>query len=83
MTLSECMTAFPFPSIVFDQHAGPLSSIGKQERLVMYVGPEGGWAPEDDALLLSQSLAKASLGPRVLRTETAAIIGAYELLRLS
>jgi 16S rRNA (uracil1498-N3)-methyltransferase len=36
-------------------------------------GPEAGFAPEEQAALERVGFAKASLGPRVLRTETAAL----------
>ncbi len=37
------------------------------------IGPEGGWAPEEAALFDSNGWRAASLGPRILRAETAAI----------
>jgi len=37
------------------------------------IGPEGGWAPEEEALFDANSWRAASLGPRILRAETAAI----------
>lgn len=41
--------------------------------VVMAVGPEGGWAAEEEALFLSEGWTAVSLGPRILRVETAAI----------
>jgi len=37
------------------------------------VGPEGGWAAEEEALFDSEGWKPVSLGPRILRAETAAI----------
>ena len=37
------------------------------------IGPEGGWAPEEEALFDANGWQAASLGPRILRAETAAI----------
>jgi 16S rRNA (uracil1498-N3)-methyltransferase len=37
------------------------------------IGPEGGWAPEEEALFDANGWKAASLGPRILRAETAAI----------
>lgn len=37
------------------------------------IGPEGGWAPEEEALFGDEGWKPVSLGPRILRTETAAI----------
>jgi len=39
----------------------------------MAVGPEGGWAAEEEALFDTESWKPVSLGPRILRAETAAI----------
>jgi 16S rRNA (uracil1498-N3)-methyltransferase len=36
-------------------------------------GPEGGWTPEEEALWDSHGWRSVSLGPRILRAETAAI----------
>jgi 16S rRNA (uracil1498-N3)-methyltransferase len=37
------------------------------------IGPVGGWAPEEEALFDANGWRAASLGPRILRAETAAI----------
>lgn len=37
------------------------------------VGPEGGWAPAEEALFDASAWKAATLGPRILRAETAAI----------
>jgi 16S rRNA (uracil1498-N3)-methyltransferase len=37
------------------------------------VGPEGGWAAEEEALFVTESWQPVSLGPRILRAETAGI----------
>ena len=41
--------------------------------LEIALGPEGGWAPEEEALFDANGWRAASLGPRILRAETAAI----------
>jgi 16S rRNA (uracil1498-N3)-methyltransferase len=41
--------------------------------LELAFGPEGGWAPEEEALFDTTGWRPASLGPRILRAETAAI----------
>ena len=41
--------------------------------LRMAVGPEGGWAAEEEALFDDEGWKAVSLGPRILRAETAAI----------
>jgi 16S rRNA (uracil1498-N3)-methyltransferase len=42
-------------------------------NLEFAIGPEGGWAPEELALFTQHQWQPASLGPRILRAETAAI----------
>lgn len=39
------------------------------------IGPEGGWAPDEEALFDANGWKAVSLGPRILRAETAAITG--------
>ena len=41
--------------------------------LEIAIGPEGGWASEEEALFDANGWRAASLGPRILRAETAAI----------
>lgn len=41
--------------------------------LEIAIGPEGGWAPSEEALFDANGWKAASLGPRILRAETAAI----------
>lgn len=41
--------------------------------LEIAIGPEGGWAPEEESLFEANGWRAASLGPRILRAETAAI----------
>ena len=42
-------------------------------ELEIAVGPEGGWAPEEEGLFDANGWQAVSLGPRILRAETAAI----------
>ena len=42
-------------------------------RLTLAIGPEGGWTDEEVALLREHGFRGYSLGPRILRTDTAAI----------
>jgi 16S rRNA (uracil1498-N3)-methyltransferase len=41
--------------------------------LEIAIGPEGGWAPDEESLFDANGWRAASLGPRILRAETAAI----------
>ena len=63
-------------SIVFYECGGDrLSEIltRKPKKISVFVGPEGGFEPEEIEYLTVLGAKKASFGPRILRTETAAI----------
>jgi RsmE family RNA methyltransferase len=47
-----------------------LAEVRGEGRVVLAVGPEGGWVPFELELLAAQGFTAFSLGPRVLRTET-------------
>jgi len=49
------------------------SGRGAEGRLVLAVGPEGGWTDEEVALLEAKGFERQSLGPRILRTDTATV----------
>ena len=52
-------------------------------RPLLAIGPEGGWTDEEVATLESKGFARYSLGPRILRTDTAAIALVSVLSRMS
>jgi 16S rRNA (uracil1498-N3)-methyltransferase len=45
----------------------------RQHPIVLLVGPEGGWTPDEQRLAQEQGFLPLTLGPRILRAETAAI----------
>jgi len=56
--------------------SNPLSVLQRLDRgpLALLIGPEGGFAPEEQKLLASQTFVSAiSLGPRIMRADTAAV----------
>jgi 16S rRNA (uracil1498-N3)-methyltransferase len=55
------------------------SAPGDEGAAALLVGPEGGWAPEDHGRWLEAGALPVSLGPRVLRVETAAVVGLAQL----
>ena len=46
----------------------------KPAAVAIYVGPEGGWTPEERERLVGDGALPVNLGPRRLRVETAAIV---------
>ena len=50
-----------------------LQAIGKPPALTLLIGPEGGLSPAERTLAIEAGFLPVRMGPRVLRTETAAI----------
>jgi len=50
-----------------------IGAIKPINELTVLIGPEGGLAPEETEAALAQGYLAVQLGPRILRTETAAI----------
>ena len=53
--------------------AESLKGLSPSATVAIFVGPEGGWSDEESALAQSAGAAALSLGPNVLRSETAAL----------
>lgn len=53
--------------------AEALRSATPDGELALAIGPEGGWTPEEMALFSTHAWNHVTLGPRILRAETAAI----------
>lgn len=70
-------TAGPFGDILFlyEKAALGLRSCleGAGDRIFLFIGPEGGFSEEEAAMAEGLGARIASLGPRILRTETAPI----------
>lgn len=67
------------PVIVLHQEGEP-SPASPGSPVWVVVGPEGGFTPEELARLRAHGASFLSLGPTVLRAETAAVVGAWRLL---
>lgn len=73
--------AHPGRTLVFADEgqaaASPLAALGRLDRdadIGLVIGPEGGFSDEERALLLAQPFVlPISLGPRILRADTAAV----------
>ncbi len=57
-----------------------LSRHREEERVSIFIGPEGGFTPAEVSLAQSYGLIPVTLGPRVLRAETAGLVVATALL---
>ncbi len=56
-------------------HAGDGPGAEVSRELALAIGPEGGWTPDEFDLFVAQDWKPVTLGPRVLRAETAALAG--------
>jgi 16S rRNA (uracil1498-N3)-methyltransferase len=59
-------------SLTLSQSLAP-EALTDSATLAIAIGPEGGWAPEEVALFTAHEWTHVTLGPRILRAETAAI----------
>lgn len=50
-----------------------LSNIAESDRILIVIGPEGGFTSEEEKQLINSGFVSVSLGNRVLRTETASL----------
>jgi 16S rRNA (uracil1498-N3)-methyltransferase len=65
---SGCPIACPEPV-----EGSGLSDVGSSITHAIAIGPEGGWTPEEISLFTQNQWQPVTLGPRILRAETAAI----------
>ena len=72
-SFGPCTRVVPHP--VADFRLGPVPSA---QRVLLAIGPDGGWVPFEVELLRAHGFTPASLGERILRVEVAvpAVIGA-------
>jgi len=64
----------PLPALLAERHP---TTIG------IWVGPEGGWAPDEVAQIEAMGGVRATLGPRILRTETAPLAALTAVMLLT
>jgi 16S rRNA (uracil1498-N3)-methyltransferase len=65
--LSETEQSLTLAAALAREHEEP------EALLALAVGPEGGWAPDEMTLFTQHNWTHVTLGPRILRAETAAI----------
>jgi 16S rRNA (uracil1498-N3)-methyltransferase len=65
----------PHSSRAFPRDEWDVKSLAEPDEtcLALAIGPEGGWTPEEMALFTQHHWTHVTLGPRILRAETAAI----------
>lgn len=79
MTMDDVLGGQLEPGLVA-AHGGSTDLSGVNcDRMTLLVGPEGGLTPVEQRALESAGWSTISLGPHVLRGETAAVVGAAVL----
>jgi len=48
-------------------------NLDRKVTLAVFIGPEGGWSPEEIAMFHRENVTVVCLGPQILRTETAVV----------
>ncbi|MDP3982024.1 MAG: 16S rRNA (uracil(1498)-N(3))-methyltransferase [bacterium] len=82
---AEAITLFQGDLMLFFDPSGeriPQDKVSVAKHVGVFVGPEGGWTQEEISLAKERLAIVCSLGPLVLRAETAAIIAPYLALSL-
>lgn len=65
-------------NIIFDASGEDFKNIKNESKKIgIFIGPEGGWTPEEIKKATENNFSVASLGTNILRGETAAIIASY------
>ena len=57
-----------------------LEKLGNPSSLRIYIGPAGGWADEEVVIAAECAILPVTLGPHILRAETACIAACAKLL---
>jgi 16S rRNA (uracil1498-N3)-methyltransferase len=80
-SLEELLASAALPAIrvLADAHGQPAAALAAGAAILL-VGPEGGFAPAELAAIGAAGFTGMRLGRHVLRTETAALVGAAALL---
>lgn len=60
---------------VADRQGLPIDELPPSAGRLLVVGPEGGFGPQEERLLVDLGWSRLRLGPHVLRAETAAVVG--------
>lgn len=65
-------------TLVFSEKGGTViadavAGLADESSVTAMIGPEGGWSEDEFSLFVARGVTSVTLGPRVLRTETAAI----------
>lgn len=63
--------------VVYDTYQDGDNQNNLKNKTIILIGPEGGWSEREQTLFREKGITIGSLGSRIYRAETAAIIAAY------
>ncbi len=86
LSFEEAVKSLDCPGIICyeDEEKTPLLEhlkTLKTEELALFIGPEGGFAPEEIALAKKHGIIPVTLGKNILRAETAACVACWAALQ--
>ncbi len=64
-------------NLFFDTQGEAINKITTTQAIGIFIGPEGGWSPEEVLSAKEHNFELVSLGPLTLRAETAATVASY------
>lgn len=81
MKLEDVFNRFDLSFIVLEKGSVSFTEKNiKDTRIGLFIGPEGGWTEGEMELFRNKKTSFLSLGPTVLRAETAAVVGSSKIL---
>ena len=86
MSFKEAVKNLPGEKILFYEHGGEaLRDIitPEMDEITIFIGPEGGFSEDEVAFAKANGVRTATLGPRILRTETAPITAASLIMYMT
>ena len=76
MTIEQLFRLTPtIEKIILDHSGKPFSKELPVKERILFIGPEGGWSPQEKNFFASQRLSCFSMGERVIRAENAPTVG--------
>ncbi len=81
LKLADCIdTPSHLPSIVWEPSAQKFDKNDMNTIVSMYIGPEGGWTPEELEMFEQKGMKVRSLGSQILRAETAVVAALSQIV---
>jgi len=81
MELEDALKKFgEIKSIAWEPTASKFAAEDLENTSGTYIGPEGGWTPRELELFKQHSVLVRSLGPQILRAETAVVVALSKLV---